>query len=158
MRPLKIVSGGQTGVDRAAWDVAIQLGYDWGGWVPKGRRAEDGPIPALYDRCVEHASANLLPRTYANIDDAGATLILARHRPLTGGTLRTYEYASKAGDRGAGLMVKTGRAAIDVTQAREWIGTLLHYGPLVLNIAGPRESKCPGIYETAKAFLLEVLR
>ncbi len=79
-----IVSGGQTGVDRAAWDVAIELGLPIGGWVPKGRRAEDGVIPERYTGLREAESADPAVRTALNVRDSDATRItqkpsFARH-------------------------------------------------------------------------------
>lgn len=77
----KIISGGQTGVDIAAIDTAIELGLDWGGWVPRGRPQELGKtIPGSYDRFTEHDSRDWLARTRANVNDATATLVLVSHR------------------------------------------------------------------------------
>jgi hypothetical protein len=87
----KIISGGQTGVDRAALDVARELGLPCGGWCPKGRRAEDGPIPARYP-LVETASASYPQRTRQNVLDADGTLILTM-TPPTGGTALTIRIA-----------------------------------------------------------------
>lgn len=82
-KDLKIVSGGQTGVDRGALQAAMSLGLDWGGWAPKGWRAEDGKIPALYrEKMKEHPSANYLGRTRRNVLEADATLILQTGFPL----------------------------------------------------------------------------
>lgn len=83
----RIVSGGQTGVDRAALDVAMQLSIEHGGWCPRGRLAEDGTIPSRYD-LRETRSAKYHVRTERNVVDSDATLILYR-KSLTGGTLLT---------------------------------------------------------------------
>ena len=83
----KIISGGQTGVDRAALDVALIAGIDCGGWCPLGRKAEDGPLPLHYP-LTETESDDYALRTEYNIRDSDGTLILAR-RPLTGGTALT---------------------------------------------------------------------
>ena len=73
---LKIVSGGQTGVDQGALEAAVDLGVDWGGWVPKGWRAENGTVPEQFRACMqEHASANYIARTRQNVADSHATLI-----------------------------------------------------------------------------------
>ena len=74
---LKIVSGGQTGVDQGALEAAVDLGVDWGGWVPKGWRAENGTVPEQFRaRMQEHVSANYIVRTRQNVADSHATLIL----------------------------------------------------------------------------------
>ena len=87
---IKIVSGGQTGVDRGALQAAMDLVLDWGGWAPKGWRAENGTIPPLYrEKMLEHASANYLGRTRRNVVDSHATLIVTNAYPLSGGTLKT---------------------------------------------------------------------
>ena len=91
----KIISGGQTGVDRAALDVALAMGIDCGGWCPKGRRAEDGSIPSRYP-LAETASPAYSQRTKRNVRDSDATLILARGQPR-GGTLLTKRTAVELG-------------------------------------------------------------
>jgi len=84
----KIVSGGQTGADRAALDVALDLGITCGGWVPKGRLAEDGEIPVDYPNLVEAEDAEPNTRTALNIRDSDATLILSQGE-LHGGSMFT---------------------------------------------------------------------
>jgi hypothetical protein len=81
MPPSKIISGGQTGVDRAALDAAIELGIPHGGHCPRGRRAEDGRIPDRY-QLTETDSAQYRVRTERNVLDADATLILCRGRMI----------------------------------------------------------------------------
>ena len=95
MNQLKIISGGQTGVDRAALDVAKALAIPCGGWCPRGRKAEDGIIDARYN-LQETPSQNYAQRTEWNVRDADATLIIYQ-QPLEGGTLLTKEYAEKKG-------------------------------------------------------------
>lgn len=158
--PGRIISGGQTGVDRAALDFAIERGIPWGGWAPKGWRSEDGTIPERYrEHMREHASADYLPRTHANVVDSAATLIVAERRLLdargkfTGGTRQTAIYAhgrtplswTFIDDERPGATLKV-RYFVDQ----------LAVGPVVLNIAGPRESKAPGIYAATLALLREV--
>src|SRR5262245_2006637 len=82
----KIISGGQTGVDRAALDVALELGIPGGGWCPKGRRAEDGPIPDRYP-LTETPSEHYPQRTEWNVRDADGTLVLIRGQPQRGSAL-----------------------------------------------------------------------
>ena len=94
MSRVLIVSGGQTGVDRAAWAAAIELGLPIGGWVPKGRLAEDGEIPARYAGLREAESAEPAVRTALNVRDSDATLIFS-HGPLTGGSRLTFDTAAR---------------------------------------------------------------
>ena len=91
----KIVSGGQTGVDRAGLEAAIALGLPYGGWVPKGRLAEDGVVPLKYAGMQEHTSSNYAVRTKANVRDSDATLIIAPSLPLSGGTMLTLRTAER---------------------------------------------------------------
>ena len=83
-----IVSGGQLGADRGALEAALELGLDYGGWVPRGRRAEDGQVPDCFDQLREHESVEYSLRTWANVRDSDGTVIFAT-LPLTGGSLLT---------------------------------------------------------------------
>ncbi len=145
----KIVSGAQTGVDRAALDVALALGYPCGGWVPKGRRAEDGRVPALYPM-RETGGRGYAERTLLNVRDSDATLILTRGQP-TGGTALTLDYALNLGrpNKVVDLL-----GATTPEQVKEWIDET---EVVVLNVAGPRESSSPGIYDQAADFLRVLL-
>jgi hypothetical protein len=91
---LKIVSGGQTGADRAGLDWAIKNGISHGGWCPKGRRSKDGTIPSQY-QLQETTSANYLQRTEWNVRDSDGTVIISIGEHLTGGSLKTLEFAIK---------------------------------------------------------------
>src|SRR5215471_7567840 len=91
---LRIVSGGQTGVDRAALDAALELGVPCGGWCPRGRAAEDGPIDDRYP-LHETPSRDVEQRTEWNVRDSDGTLILNRGPELTGGTLLTQRVAQR---------------------------------------------------------------
>ena len=88
----KIISGGQTGADRAGLDVALTVGLPIGGWCPQGRRAEDGPIPDGYP-LVETAERNYQTRTRRNVEDSDGTLILNLGK-LDGGTAFTVKLGS----------------------------------------------------------------
>lgn len=148
---IRIISGGQTGVDRAALDVAAQLDLARGGWCPKGRLAEDGPIDASYP-LVETPSPAYEQRTMWNVRDADATLIITSRTPLSGGTRYTKSVAE--GLRRPHLVVtldQQGSLAITA----EW---LRRHEVRVLNIAGPRESGQPGIYREASAYLHGLLQ
>src|SRR5690349_20784185 len=92
----KIVSGGQTGADRAALDVALEHGFEIGGWVPNGRLAEDEPIPNSYANLLEADSTDPSARTILNVRDSDATLIVS-HGPLQGGSLLTLQESLKLG-------------------------------------------------------------
>lgn len=141
----RIISGGQTGVDRAALDAAMAHGVACGGWVPRGRRAEDGRLPPRYPLRETRSSA-YAERTRLNVRDADATLILTRGHS-SGGTALTIEFACQL--RRPHLVVDLA-ADTDPAAARTWLAALQ---VRVLNVAGPRESGCPGIFEEARAFL-----
>ena len=145
----KIVSGGQTGVDRAALDVALALGLACGGWCPLGRRAEDGPIPARYP-LRQCASPDYAERTRLNVRDSDATVVLCTGEPTEGSALT----ARLAGELGRPLLVIDPDAADAQARFGAWIGA---GATTVLNVAGPRESAEPGIYRRARAFLIGVL-
>jgi hypothetical protein len=136
----KILSGAQTGADRAALDFAIARGIPHGGWAPSGRAAEDGPIPDQYD-LRESPSADPIERTEWNVRDADATLIVSMG-PLTGGSLDTLRMAER--HRKPALHVdRTRMGAVEAARAvRDWLAEVR---PVVLNIAGPRASTTPGI-------------
>ena len=144
---MRIVSGGQTGVDRAALDVAIALGIEHGGWCPAGRLAEDGSIPSRYD-LSETDSSDYPFRTEQNVIDSDATLIVYQHR-LKGGTLLTRKICERLSK--PHLLVKLDRDGTDTV--RRWLS---ESSPQTLNIAGPRESSCPGVYQASFEYLLKV--
>jgi len=144
----QIVSGGQTGVDRAALDVAIELDIAHGGWCPQGRRAEDGPIPACY-ALTETASSNYAVRTEQNVVDSDATLILYLP-PLQGGTELTYRLAQK---HGRPVLLVDLSAPSPTDTVRRW---LRDHAVRILNIAGPRQSQHPDLYRLAREYLIQV--
>jgi predicted Rossmann fold nucleotide-binding protein DprA/Smf involved in DNA uptake len=144
-RLLKIVSGGQTGVDRAALDAALDLGLAVGGWCPAGRKAEDGAIIGRYP-LTETPTGDYAQRTEWNVRDSDGTLILYR-KSLTGGSARTAEHAVHY-ERP--LLVLDLTTNPDPAAAIDW---LHRHGVRVLNCAGPRESGAPGIYKEARAWL-----
>jgi len=146
----KIISGGQTGVDRAALDVALELGLECGGWCPKGRRAEDGPIPPRYP-LRETDSEQYPPRTEVNVREADGTLIVTRGKPDRGTGL-TLQLARR--DHKPFLVVDLDQGAKPI-EVRKWLrSNRIH----ILNIAGPRESSCKGIYAQATHLLKKVLQ
>jgi len=144
----QIVSGGQTGVDRAALDTAIACAIPHGGWCPQGRRAEDGRIPHRYQLRETESSAYRI-RTEQNILVSDATLILYRAQ-LQGGTLLTFQLCQR--HDAPFLLVPL--PTTDTQFVTDWLQSLQ---PAVLNVAGPRERTSPGIYSEAKTFLTAVL-
>ena len=145
----KIISGGQTGVDRGALRAAISLDIVHGGWCPAGRLAEDGPITEIY-RLSETDSAEYAVRTERNVTDSDATLILCRGK-LSGGTQLTRSLAQQHGKPCLVVDLGTDPPVADVTA---WLAA---HNATVLNIAGPRESTCPGIGSAAEAFVWRLL-
>jgi len=146
----RIVSGGQTGVDRAALDVAISLEIDHGGWCPRGRIAEDGVIPSDYN-LSETESKKYHVRTERNVIDSDGTLILYCGE-LSGGTQLTHRLANKH-ERPC-LLVRLDENDVDVCDVRKW---LVKEGIETLNVAGPRATSAEGVYQLAREFLLVLL-
>lgn len=148
---MKIISGGQTGADRAALDAAIKLGLPYGGWLPKGRKTEDGPLPLTY-KLKELDSENYRERTEKNVMDGDGTLIVS-FGPLTGGSALTESLALKH-DRPCLILdlelvpVKEAKDALE-----KW---MKKYGIKTLNVAGPRASGEPRIYEAVYKLLLQI--
>lgn len=145
----KIISGGQTGVDRAALDVALALNIPCGGWCPRGRKAEDGIIASRYP-LDETPSAEYSQRTEWNVRDSDATLVVTRGQPSPG-TALTIELARRF--EKPCLVVHTNEAPSEQTLLT-WV-TAHHIR--VLNVAGPREGKSPGIYHAASQLLFKTL-
>jgi len=137
----KISSGGQTGADRAALDVAIKFNIPHGGWIPKGRIAEDGPLPDKY-QLQEMPTSSYPKRTEQNVIDSDGTLIFSRGKP-TGGTDYTRQMV---------LRHKRQLLHIDLNHRTSYDAAhlLLSWIDLqhikILNVAGPRASKDPAIY------------
>ncbi len=149
---LKIVSGGQTGVDRAALDFAIRHGFEHGGWCPLGRRAEDGVIPPVY-QLRETDSPDYDERTERNVLDSDATLIVAREKELSGGTAFTKARAEQH-DRPVLVICETDGVARGVTALLQF---LKRNKVRVLNVAGPRESQAPGMGKFVERLLQAAL-
>jgi hypothetical protein len=153
MRVARIVSGGQTGVDLAALDAALALGIPCGGWVPRGRFNEDGLI-ALHYPVRETGSPRPAQRTARNVRDSDATLILSRG-PLIGGSALTERLAREQAK--PCLHVDLAAVPSDAAPARilAWLATL---DGATLNVAGPRRSNDPEIYDIAYRVIAAVLR
>jgi hypothetical protein len=146
--PTCVVSGGQTGVDRAGLDVAIALGIMHGGWCPAGRLSEDGSVPSRY-QLRETETSEYPPRTEQNVIDSDGTLILFE-KELKGGTKLTQRFCRRHNK--SHLVARIDRPSSD--EVRQW---LAREKPATLNIAGPRESTYPGIYDRAFQFLIMIL-
>jgi hypothetical protein len=149
--PAKIISGGQTGVDRSALDAACACAIATGGYMPNGALAEDGKVPEKYN-LKETKSAEYGQRTILNIVVSNATLIL-HSGTIDGGTLLTHEICIK---KNKPVLLVNLLKDFRVCQA-EIQKFLNKIKPAVLNIAGPRESKSPGIYKKALKVLSKVL-
>mmetsp|Transcript_6499 Transcript_6499/g.8355 ORF Transcript_6499/g.8355 Transcript_6499/m.8355 type:complete len:165 (+) Transcript_6499:1-495(+) len=150
---LKIVSGGQTGADRAALDASIELGIQIGGWVPSNRWSEDGKLPiARYIGHYETKSGNPAVRTELNVRDSDATLIFS-HGPLTGGSALTLKLAQIYNQPLLHINLLEFETDGDVVQLIK--DRINMNSPLwTLNVAGPRHSEDPEIYEDVKRVMI----
>jgi Circularly permutated YpsA SLOG family len=145
---IKIISGGQTGVDRAALDFAIGPGFEQGGWCPRGRLAEDGVIPPIY-QLRETESAEYDERTEKNVLDSDATLVVDREKELSGGTAFTKELAVQ---HGVPLIVIY--ESEDLGKEANALSKFLKQNNVrTLNVAGPRESQASGIGKFVRELL-----
>ena len=158
----KIVSGGQTGADRGGLDAAIECGVPHGGWCPKGRKAEDGPIPDRY-QLTETASGNYLVRTEQNVIDSHATVIFT-DGPATGGSKKTIVFAKKHSRPWLHVDVSQNDDEAVARGVLNWIkggGVLIPEMAVppnpVLNVAGSRESKSPGLQKRVCSIMKLVL-
>jgi hypothetical protein len=150
---MRIVSGGQTGADRAALDVALELGLETGGWVPLGRQAEDGEIPERYPDMREADSSLPAVRTELNVRDSDATVIISHGSPA-GGTALTESIARRLGKPLLHLDLDRVSEARASHRLRDW---LMRKRPGVLNVAGARESEDGEIYPATRRVLSAAL-
>ena len=154
MIPRIIISGGQTGADRAALDAALDAGVEIGGWVPRGRRAEDGELNEKYAALKETDSPHYEARTRCNVRDSDATLIIS-HGALHGGSRYTREMAEEMGKPFMHVDLDQLPHDLALTMIREWLGTLEGE---TLNVAGPRESSDGKIYKAVKRIITDLLK
>ncbi len=152
MKLRKIVSGGQTGADQGALSACVQAGFPYGGWIPKGRRTEKGKVPARY-RLRQHWSRHYPPRTEKNVADSDGTVIFTYGQP-DGGSLLTIEFAKQHGKPWLAVDATRSHDEI-VARVLRWIRRRLPDGA-VLNVAGSRRSKAPGIHRTVKRAMLDI--
>ncbi|MCX8091262.1 MAG: putative molybdenum carrier protein [Verrucomicrobiae bacterium] len=149
----RIVSGGQTGVDRAALDVAMELGVPHGGWCPRGRLAEDGPISSAY-RLQETPEPVYAQRTEWNVRDSDGTVIFSVAEELTGGSALTRQLAAALGKPCLHLAEqRDGRSAL-----RKLRAFIRRHHIRTLNVAGPRLSTEPGAAAFARRVLTALLQ
>jgi len=157
MNVIKVVSGGQTGVDRAALDAAMDSGIEVGGWCPRGRKALDGVIPAKYP-LKETKGASYQTRTKWNVRDSDATLILCLGEP-SGGTALTIKQCEKLGKP---FYVHCLNSEYGTYLDGEDYGGVIYWMSCfdiqVLNVAGSREGKYFPVYDQARSFLTGVFR
>ncbi len=149
---MKIISGGQTGADRAGAEAALMTGLSLGGWAPNGFQAEDGRIPERYAQHMIEHRGSYAARTKENVKLADAVLVLSMHPVDSLGTKLTCRLALEYnrpcvsfnpldGERGAGF-------------AMIWIA---QYKPKVLMVAGPRESKQWGLEEAGTEYMIKLI-
>jgi hypothetical protein len=146
----KVISGAQAGADRAGLDFAIEAGLEHGGFVPRGRKAEDGRIDDRY-QLVELPSASYPTRTKRNVRESDGTAIFSLAPQLSGGSALTLTYANSIKKPVIHLHASA-KGRLD--PADQLIDFITSHRITVLNVAGPRASKEPGVYE----FTLEALR
>ena len=144
----KIISGAQSGADRAGLDFAIEHHVPHGGWCPQGRKAEDGPIDPRYN-LQETPSSNYLQRTEWNVRDSDGTVVFSIAPVLTGGSQKTVELAQKHRKP----VIHIARYGGPASPAQALLGFIRDHNIKVLNVAGPRASKEPEV----AAFVKEVL-
>jgi hypothetical protein len=149
---MKILSGGQTGVDRAALDAALDLGVSCGGYCPLGRKAEDGAIPKKYP-LQTLASARYRDRTLKNLLEAEATIIFF-NKAMRGGTQLTAQMCRKNNKR----FISIDADHLDQHKAADLLQSFIDtHHPDSINVAGPRKSQWPGGYDYAYQVLHTVL-
>ena len=148
----KIISGGQTGADRAALDFAIKRKIPHGGWVPKGRIAEDGPLQKKY-KLTEMPSDSYQDRTEQNVIDSDGTVIIS-HGKLSGGSAYTQMMAKKHNRLCLHIDLNERDILPAVLEILNWLN---ENGIEILNVAGPRASKDPKIYKLVKEILESLL-
>lgn len=152
---MKIISGGQTGVDLAALDAAVRCGLLTGGFMPPGFRNEDGYFPEFAKTygLTEGEAPGYLSRTEMNVRQSDFVLIISpKNSP---GSIATANLALKL--RVGYKMIKYAKLSVDNKKLVADIAAIINYKkPKVLMVAGNRESVCPGIYEKSLPFLIEV--
>ena len=150
----KIISGGQTGADRAGLDAAIDLGIDYGGSIPKGRRTEDGILPEKYHKITELETTNYPARTEKNVVESDATVIFT-YTEMGAGSALTVELTKTNNRPHLHIDLENIRNGDAIKDFSEWLDKVK---PAVLNVAGSRESGANGIYNRVYGILKAVLK
>ncbi len=148
---MKIVSGGQTGVDRAALDFALECGIDAGGWCPDGRKAEDGRIPDKYP-VVELLNSGYRQRTKRNVKDSDGTMIVYYEYP-SGGTEQTIAFCIS--EHKPYLLIDAQELSAN-RAAEKLLSFVIERSIRILNVAGPRAGGEPRGYDFTKSVLTEL--
>lgn len=147
----KIISGGQTGADRAALDAALEHGFPIGGSCPAGRKAEDGPIDPHY--LLKEIAGGYRARTRQNVKDADGTAVFYSGY-LGGGTEQTVAFCIRANKPYKLLDIEL----VSVEHATDAVLSFISdYDVQVLNVAGPRQSGCPAVYDFVKNTLGQMI-
>jgi hypothetical protein len=147
----KIISGAQTGADRAGIDAAIESGMPYGGWIPKGRKAEDGTVPDTYTELQELTRGGYPKRTEQNVIDTDGTVIFTYGKLSTGSAL-TAKFARQ--HNRPYLHIDLDTVSDPVMAVKDW---MLDWDIKVLNVAGRSASKAPGIYDQVKDIIKRVI-
>jgi hypothetical protein len=147
----KIISGGQTGADIAGVDAAISCGIPYGGWLPKGRKTENGTVPEKYTDFYVMTRGGYPKRTEQNVIDSDGTVIFT-YGKLTGGSSLTKKYAVK--NNRPWLHIDLESRKDPVLKIKDWI---IEWDIKVLNVAGKSASKAPGIYDQVKTIIKQLL-
>ncbi len=150
----KIISGGQTGADIAGIDAALSLGIEYGGSIPKGRRTEDGTLSEKYNKIIELETTSYPVRTEKNVVDSDATLIFTYNKIGSGSAL-TIKLAKKCNKPFLHINIENISDMEAAKKVSQWLNKVK---PLVLNLAGSRESSAQGIYNRVYEILKEVLK
>ena len=148
----KIISGAQTGADRAGIDAAIEADVDYGGWVPKGWKDEDEIIPGKYMQLKEMTRGDYPKKTEQNVIDSDGTLIFT-YGQLTGGSALTRKFANQ--HKKPCLHINLDIVEKPLLKIKDWI---LEWDIKILNVAGRSANKAPGIYDQVKDIIANLLR
>ena len=149
----KIISGAQTGADRAGIDAAIEIGVEYGGWLPKGRKTEDGIVPKKkYPKVKEMTTGGYPKRTKQNVIDSDGTVIFT-YGELTTGSALTKKIAKQ--HKKPYLHIDLSIVKDPVFVIKDWI---IEWDIKILNVAGRSASKAPKIYDTVKDIINQLLR
>lgn len=154
---VKVISGGQTGVDQGALAAANKLGIPFSGWAPLGFRCETGRIPLVYSQKMNEGETTSYPlRTRRNVLCGDITLIYCHNPKESPGTLLTMKMCKEENKPWIDMIGETSMF-VENEDGYEHMARLLE-GYAIINVAGSRESKFPGIFESSKARLLEVFK